>query len=75
MKKHSVKLTQEQRQKLEQLIGSGTALARTVVHAHIVLKVDRSSDEPNWSDKQIKLAFGVGAASIWRVRRRFLEHG
>jgi Homeodomain-like domain len=75
MKKQSVKLTQEQRQQLEQLIGSGTAPARKIMHAHILLKVDSSSDGPNWSDQQIQQAFGVGASTIWRVRRRFLEQG
>ena len=75
MKKNSVKLTQEQRQQLEQLIGSGQAAARTIMHAHILLKVDSSSDGPNWSDKQIQQAFGVGESTIWRVRCRFLEQG
>jgi transposase len=75
MKKNLVKLTQEQRQQLEQLIRSGKAPARTIMHAHILLKVDTSSDGPNWSDNQIQQAFGVGTATIWRVRRRFLEHG
>jgi len=75
MNKQSVKLTQEQHQQLEQLIGSGTAPARKIMHAHILLKVESSSAGPNWSDKQIQQAFGVGASTIWRVRRRFLEHG
>lgn len=75
MKKNSVKLTQEQRQQLEQLIGSGRAPARKIMHAHILLKVDSSSDGPDWSDKQIQQAFGVGESTIWRVRRRFLEQG
>ena len=75
MKKNSVKLTQEQRQQLLQLIRSGKAPARKIMHAHILLKVDSSPDGPNWSDKQIQQAFGVGEASIWRVRRRFLEQG
>ena len=75
MKKKSVKLTQEQRQQREQLIGSGTASARKIMHAHILLKVDSSSDGPKWSDQQIQQAFGVGASTIWRVRRRFLEQG
>ncbi len=75
MKKKSVKLTQEQRQQLEQLIGSGTAPARKIMHAHILLKVDGSQEGPDWSDQQIQQAFGVGASTIWRVRRRFLEQG
>jgi transposase len=75
MKKYIVKLTQEEREHLEQVIGSGTAPARKIMHAHILLKVDSSPTGPDWSDEQIKRAFGVGASTIWRVRRRFLEHG
>jgi transposase len=75
VKKHIVQLTREQRQQLEQLIQSGTAPARKIMHAHILLKVDSSQDGPDWSDKEIHEAFGVGEATIWRVRRRFLEQG
>ena len=75
MKKYCVKLNAEQRKQLEQVIRSGKAAARTIMHAHILLKVDASSDGPNWSDKQIQQAFGVGESTIWRVRCRFLDQG
>ena len=71
MKKHSIQLTEEQRQALEALISKGQAPARTIAHAHILLK----SDEGTWTDAQISQAFGVSEATIWRVRRRFLEGG
>jgi len=75
MKKHIVKLTQEEREHLEHLIRSGTAPARKIMHAHILLKVDSSPSGPDWSDEQIQQTLGVGAATIWRVRRRFVEQG
>lgn len=75
MKKYCVQLNGEQRQQLEQLVSSGKAPARKIMHAHILLKADESQDGPHWSDEQIKQAFGVGAATIWRVRRRFVEQG
>jgi len=75
MKKYCVKLNGEQREQLEQLISSGKAPARKILHAHILLKADQSQDGPKWSDEQIQQAFGVGAATIWRVRRRFVEQG
>src|SRR5438067_332519 len=71
MTKHSIHLTAEQRQALEALTSKGQAAARTIAHAHILLK----SDEETWTDAQISQAFGVSEATIWRVRRRFLEHG
>ena len=75
MKKHIVHLTHEEREQVEQVIRSGTAPARTIMHAHILLKVDGSPEGPDWPDERIHEAFGVGAATIWRVRRRFVEQG
>ena len=75
MKKHIVKLTQEEREHLDQVIRSGTATARKIMHAHILLKVDSSPAGPDWSDEQIQQTLSVGAATIWRVRRRFVEQG
>lgn len=75
MKKHSIVLNEEQRQQVEQIIGSGTAPARKMMHAHVLLKIDSGPKGPDWSDQQLHEAFGVGEATIWRIRRRFLEQG
>lgn len=75
MKKEMIMLTQEQRQKLQQLASTGTAPARKVLHARILLKSDESELGPKWSDQQIQEAFDVGLATIWRVRQRFLSQG
>ena len=71
MKKHTIQLTAEQRQGLEAFTSKGQAPARTIKHAQILLK----SDEGTWTDAQISQAFGVSEVTIWRVRRRFREHG
>ena len=71
MKKHSIQLTGAQRQALEALTRTGQAPARTIAHAYILL----TSDEGTWTDAQISQAFGVSEATIWRVRRRFVEQG
>jgi transposase len=70
LRKHSIHLQPEQRQRLETLTRSGQAPARSIKHAQILLK-----SEQGWSDKQIMDAFGVGETTIWRVRRRYLEQG
>ena len=75
MNKNSIHLTKAQRQALEQLISAGRAPARKIMHAQVLLKADASEQGPGWSDGQIREAFGVGLATIWRMRRRFLEHG
>jgi hypothetical protein len=75
MNKQSIALSEEQRRQVEQLVSKGVAPARQIAHAHILLKADSSEGGPNWTDEQIHEAFGVSISTIWRVRRRFLEHG
>ncbi len=57
------------------MITSGSANARKIQHAQVLLKIDSGKDGPNWSDRQIKEAYGVSPATIWRIRQRFLEQG
>ena len=73
--KNSIELTQEQREQLEEVISKGSAEARKIQHAQVLLKIDSGKDGPNWSDEQIKEAFGVSPSTVWRIRKRFLEQG
>src|SRR6266702_1337020 len=75
MKKLPIELSQEQREALEDLIKKGEQRARKIMHAHVLLKADTGPLGPAWSDQQIHEAFGVGEATIWRMRRRFVETG
>lgn len=75
MTKYSVKLNEEQRKELEQIIKSGTAPARKIAHAHILLKVDQGEQGPHWSHKKIQEAFGVGDTNIRMTKKRFMENG
>ena len=51
--KYEVTLSQEQRHVLQQLISSGAAPARKLAHARILLKIDRSTPGPEWTDEQV----------------------
>jgi transposase len=75
MKKYSIELREEQRHALKQMLSKGSAPARQIKHAHILLKADSSEGGANWSDEQIQEAFGGGLSTILRVRRRFVENG
>jgi transposase len=75
MGKHSITLSQQQRHELEKLISAGTAPARSIMHAHILLKADASSQGPRWSDQQIEDAFAVSYRTILRTRKRFVSEG
>ena len=75
MRKFIVELSEEQRQVLKEVIGSGVAPARKIKHAHILLKSDSSEAGPKWSAAQIQESFGVGEIQVKNVRKRYVEHG
>jgi transposase len=70
-----VTLTSEERATLQQLISSGKAAARKLIHARILLKANSSKGGPGWNDSAISQALDVGTATIERVRKRFVEDG
>jgi transposase len=74
-KKYPVVLTPAQRDDLFALIGAGTAPARKLLHARILLKADQSPDGPAWADERIAEAVEVSQPTVARVRRRFAEDG
>ena len=75
MKKYIVRLTQEQRQDLSQMIATGEAAARKLLHARILLKADAGEFGPGWTDEQISEALEVSTSTLVRVRRECAEHG
>jgi len=72
---HVVTLTDEERQALRELISSGKAAARKLMHARILLKADSAEGGPGWTDAVISESLEVGTATVERVRKRFVEEG
>lgn len=66
--KYIVDLTDEERQHLHQLTRQGSAKARTLTRARILLKAD-----DGFNDAQIAQALDVGRATVERTRKRFVE--
>ena len=75
VKKYIVRLTPEEQSYLSQIIRSGKAAARTLLHARILLKADTDPAVPAWSDEAISEALEVHATTVARVRQRFVEEG
>lgn len=74
-KRYPITLTETERSYLKQLIAAGTAPARKLVHARILLKADRSPQGPGWVDDAIADAVEVSQPTVARVRRQFVEQG
>lgn len=74
-KQYTVMLTEAQRQQLSELISGGTAPARTLAHARILLKADQGPQGPGWKDNDIAVAVEVSRPTVERIRRRFATEG
>jgi transposase len=75
MKKYLVTLTTDEREELNALISAGTASAKKLAHARILLKADQADGGPAWSDEAVAEAVEVSTDTVARVRQRFVEQG
>jgi hypothetical protein len=73
--KYPVILTEAEREHLKSLIAAGTAPARKLTHARILLKADQSPEGPGWVDEQIAEAVETSQPTVSRVRKRYFEEG
>jgi Homeodomain-like domain len=74
MDKYRVTLTAEERAGLEQVVSTGKAAARKLIHARILLLAD-TSPGPIRTDDDIVTALGIGPRTVARVRQRFVTEG
>ncbi len=75
MKTYVVRLDAAERLVLGDLVSTGTAAARTLTHARVLLKADVGPDGPGWTDRQIAAALEVSVSTIERVRERLVTAG
>lgn len=73
--KYLVKLTDTERYQLKQLVSTGTAPARQIRRALILLKSDCSPEGPNWTYEAICTAFDVSNVTVTAARRTYVESG
>lgn len=73
--KYIVHLTESNRTFLKHLISSGSAPARKIRRAQILLKADCSEEGPNWSNQTMCEAYGVSNVTVTEIRRTFVKQG
>jgi transposase len=71
--KFIVRLSAEQRDELERLATTGKRSAATMRRARILLKADAQRD--GWTDDRIAEALDISAATVARVRKKFVQQG
>ncbi len=72
---YRVKLTEQERQALKDLVSKGRTAARKQNHARILLLSDENSSEGWKKDDEIVAALGQSLRTVERVRQRCVEEG
>ena len=75
MKKYIVRLTEAEREFLENLVKKGKSAASKINRGRILLKADENQEKGGWTDKDIGEALDVSIRTIERARQRFVEEG
>jgi transposase len=75
LKKHVVRLSDDERAMLLKLISSGKGQARTLLRARILLKADEGDHGPAWADAEIADALEATVQTIERVRKQLVLEG
>jgi len=72
-KKYIVRLNDQEREELKQLVAKLSGSSQKVRRANILLQAD--ADGPAWTDKQIAEAYRCRTKTVEHVRQRFVERG
>ena len=73
--KYIVRLTDEERTQLDDLIRTGKRAASVLIHARILRKADAGAGGAGWDDGRIAEALDCGESTVYRVRQAFVERG
>lgn len=75
VKKYVVRLSKDERARLNELISKGKSPAKRQLKARILLKADVSKDGEGWSDSRIIEALNASVSMVYRVRQQLVEEG
>jgi hypothetical protein len=70
-----VHLSPDQRQRLDELTRNGTAAAKKILHARILLLADKDHPAGRYTDAAIAATLGVHINCVARIRKLFVLHG
>jgi hypothetical protein len=72
-KKYIIRLTDEERETLNQVVKKLNGTSQKVRRAQVLLKAD--ADGPGWTDAKISDAFGCRTKTVENIRERFVTEG
>jgi transposase len=74
-KRYIVRLNDEEKQELGQLLGRRNLAGKKRKRAQVLLKTDESRDGPAWSDGRIAEAFDVSVVTVEKIRKSYVLEG
>jgi transposase len=74
-KRYIVRLNDDERQQLTNLLGRKVLAARKRAHAQTLLKADAGQDGPAWIDSRIAEAFDLSVVTVETIRKRYVLEG
>ena len=75
VKKYVVKLSAEERERLEAMVRAGKHSAQALTRARILLKADVSEAGEGWSDSAIAAALNTSVNNVAHTRQLLVEEG
>lgn len=74
-KKYEVILKENEREELKLIIRNPQERVKRVIKAKILIKMDEGRKNGDWDDQRISQAFDLSQATVFRIRRQFVEEG
>jgi hypothetical protein len=74
-RKRAVRLTAEQRERLEGITRNGNSSAKRIMHARVLLMSDQDHPQGRYKDAQIGKHLGVCEKTVARIRSTFVRCG
>jgi transposase len=75
VKRYVVRLSSEERRRLEAMLRKGKSAAQRLLKARILLQADVSEAGDGWSDGRIIDALKTSVSMVYRVRKQWVEEG
>jgi transposase len=74
-KRYIVRLNDEEKRQLAELLGRRNLAGKKRKRAQVLLKADASQDGPAWTDSRIAEAFDVSVVTVEKTRKSYVLEG
>ncbi len=73
--KYVVKLTTKERKTMLDIVKKGSASAKIIMHANVLLAVDESKQQPRRTESEVAEMFSVHSQTVHAIRKEFSING